>query len=272
MINDSTMGIIELTVRACIHLVSGILPFFTEPILGSGVIVQYKGRYFIISVAHFTMREGRAVGILTGRRNGDQGEIYQLGDFSYMQHIYFEDEPDADDLQMVLDNFDPGGRLDISFREIPLVENLIQEERIFNLDERGEVRVERGAKSFLVIDHDFEVDREEVYSFFGRIRPLLKDGILNFEEKLYWGLPITNISEYFIEFDLGKPILDYTRFKGCSGTPILDSQGRFVAILTHGSKLHENMIYGFRADLAKRWIELMYFQPLPDPAAENNLY
>ena len=224
------MDIFELTVRACIHMVSGIPPFFTEPILGSGVIVQYKGRYFIISAAHFTMREGRAVGILTGRRNGDEGEIYHLGDFSYMQHIYFEDEPDAEDLQMVLNNPDPGGRLDISFREIPLLEHLIQDERIFNLNEIGEVRVERGLKTFLVIDHEFEVDREEAYSFFGRIRPLLNDGILNYEERLYWGLPITNITQYFIEFDLGLPILDYTRFKGCSGAPILDSQGRFFAI------------------------------------------
>ncbi len=258
------MNVFELTVRSCIHLVSGIPHLFSEPILGSGVIVQYQKRCFIISAAHFTRKEGRSVGILTGRHNGTESEIYELGEFSYMQHLQFEDEPDAEDLQMVLDNPNAGSRLDISFREIAVPENLIQEERGFNLIEIGEIRVERGSKCFLVIDDEIVIGRDELYSFFGRIRPVLNDGILNFEEKLYWGLQITNVTQHFIQFDLGQPIGDYNRFKGCSGAPILDSQGRFVAILTHGSELNQNTIYGFRADLAKQWIHLMYFQELPE--------
>lgn len=258
------MDIFQLTVSSCIHMVSGILPDFTQPILGSGVIVEYKKRYFIISAAHFTNKDGRGVGIITGRRSGDQGEIYQLDDFSYMQHIYFEDEPDADDLQMVLANPNAGERLDISFREITRPENLVQNKRVFNLQEIGEVIVADGAKAILILDEDFELDKDERYSFYGRIRPDLNDSILHFEEKLYWNLPITEVKQFFIEFDLGEPIRDYTRFKGCSGAPILDSQGRFGAILTHGSELHQNTIYGFRAELAKQWIDLMYFQSIPE--------
>ena len=87
------------------------------------------------------------------------------------------------------------------------------------------------------------------------------NGVLHFEEQLYWGLSIKNIGEHFIEMDLGSPINDHTRFKGCSGGPILDTRGRLIGLVTHGENdTLKSSIYGFRFNKIKQWIDLMYFQ------------
>ena len=254
------MNIYECTVTSCLHLVRGETSSYLNPALGSGVIVQYKDRYFICTVEHFTRKENTKIGIITGRKKDGQTEIYELGEFSYIEHIEFEDVPDAEDLEYILKNGKAGRYFDIAFREIPLLENLVQDERIFNLNRIGEVKIERGAKSFLIVDQDFDIDKNELYSFYGRIRPNYQPGKLNFQEQLYWSLPIKSVSEHFIEFDLGEPIRDHDRFRGCSGAPVIDTQGRLVALITHGLSLDSTGVFGFRFDLVKKWIDLMYFQ------------
>ena len=61
--------------------------------------------------------------------------------------------------------------------------------------------------------------------------------------------------------DLGEPVADGSRFKGCSGAPVIDSNGRIIGLVTHGQKdLTKPYIYAFRFDKLKQWIDLMYFQ------------
>jgi len=61
--------------------------------------------------------------------------------------------------------------------------------------------------------------------------------------------------------NLGAPIKDHTRFKGCSGAPIIDTRGRLIGLVTHGEKdTTKSSIYGFRLDKVKQWIDLMHFQ------------
>ena len=120
--------------------------------------------------------------------------------------------------------------------------------------------VEEGGKTMLIVDDDYEIDKDELCSFYGRIRPSLTNGILDFQEQLYYGLTIKNIGEHFIEMDLGESIKDHNRFRGCSGGPIIDTRGRLIGLITHGGETTESSIYGFRFDKVKQWIDLMYFQ------------
>jgi hypothetical protein len=256
------MGIIELTVTACIHLVRSNLKDLKPISLGSGVIIRYKDRYFICTVSHFTDHDDENIGILTGRIKENQTEVYYLGDFSYLTKINFQEIPDAEDLIFCLENPDKSGeKLDIAFREISLLENIVQDKREFDLNGIGRITVNQGGKSLLIVDDDYEIDQGQLCSFFGRIRPHFDDRILNFQEALYWGLPIKSIGEEFIEMDLGTPIIDYSRFKGCSGAPIIDTCGRLIGLVTHGKKdPSKTSIFGFRFDKVKQWIDLMYFQ------------
>lgn len=256
------MGIIELTVTSCIHLVRSNLVDLKPISVGSGVIIRYRERYFICTVAHFSDHTDQNVGIVTGRMKNNETEIYYLSDFSYLTKIRFEEEPDAEDLVYCIENPDKSGdKLDIAFREISLLENIIQNKRVFDFDGVGTITVNEGGKTMLIVDDNYQIEKNEFCSFYGRIKPNFENRVLNFEERLYWGLPIKSISEIFIEMDLGSPIQDHKRFKGCSGAPIIDTRGRLVGLVTHGDKdTSKSSIYGFRFDKVKQWIDLMYFQ------------
>lgn len=255
------MEILKLTVTSCIHLIRSNLNDLKPESLGSGVIIKYKERFFICTVSHFTDCEGQNVGIVTGRIKDNQTEIYYLGEFSYLTQIEFKGIPDAKNLEYCLENPDKSGtKLDVAFREIPLLDNIYQHKRVFELKELGTLTIEEDGKTMLVVDDDYEIEKNELCSFYGRIRPAIENGVLDFKEHLYWGLSIKNIGEHFIEMDLGEPIKNHNRFRGCSGGPIIDTRGRLIGLISHGGETTESSIYGFRFDKIKQWIDLMYFK------------
>jgi hypothetical protein len=254
------VNIIELTVSSCQHMVKGVPPKFLNPILGSGVIVQYRKRFFVCTVEHFTRVAGQEIGIVTGRIKDSTTEIFVLGDFSYIQAVEFEDEPDAEDLIYAIENPKSGKFLDIAFKEIATPRDLVQPKRVIELADGGVVRIPYGPKNYLTVDEDFQIDEDEVFSFFGRIKPIFSKGKLEFQEALYLGLTFKGFKDPFFELDLGGQIKDFNRFRGCSGAPILDSEGRLVALVTHGPKNnHSTSVFGFRFDYVKQYIDLMYF-------------
>ncbi len=257
------MGIIELTVTSCIHLIRSNLKDLKPLSVGSGVIVKYKDRYFICTVSHFSDYKGENVGIVSGRIQDNHTEIYYLGDFSYLTQLTFDEEQmDIEDLEYCLQNPDRSGdKLDIAFKEIHLLDNIIQHQRVFELNGIGTITVNEGGKTMLIVDEDYEIDKDQLCSFYGRIRPNFTSGYLEFQEQLYWSIPIKSVGEYFIEMDLGAPIADHRRFKGCSGAPVIDTNGRLIGLITHGNKdVSKSDIYAFRFDKVKQWIDLMYFQ------------
>ena len=178
------MGIIELTVTSCIHLVRSNLSDLKPLSLGSGVIIKYKERYFICTVSHFSDFKDQNVGIVTGRIKDNQTEIYYLGDFSYLTQITFdEDVMDVEDLEYCIQNPERSGdKLDIAFKEIELLDNIIQHQRIFNLNGVGTITVNEGGKTMLIADEDYQIDTEQLCSFYGRIRPNFENGRLEFQE------------------------------------------------------------------------------------------
>jgi hypothetical protein len=256
------IGIIEIAVKTCIHMVRSELPN-TKPIsFGSGVLVIYKERYFICTVSHFTDYPNQTSGIVTGRviKNGME-EVYYLGDFSYVTKISFEELPDAEDLTFCIDNPNRSGeKLDVAVREISKLDNIIQKQKEFYFDDIGEIIVNEGGKAMVIVDDDYIVNCKESCTFFGRVIADNEENKLELEEKLYHGLPIKSIGDEFIEMDLCEPIHDHKRFKGCSGAPIIDTKGRLIGLVTHGEKdTSKSSIYGIRFDKVKRYIDLWYF-------------
>lgn len=256
------MEILRLTVTSCIHLVRSNLAELKPNSFASGVIVKYKERYFMCTVAHFVDFPDQNIGIITGRVKNNVAEIYYLGDFSYLTEIKFEDEPDAEDLEYCVANPDESGKkLDIAFKEIALLDNIYQHERIFDLNGIGKITIEEGGKTYLVVDDDYEIKKDEICSFFGRIKFDIEEEKIDYQEQLYYGLPIKNITNNFIELELGMPVSDHKRFKGCSGAPVIDTRGRLIGLVTHGEKdVTKSSVYAFRFDRVKQWIDWLYFQ------------
>lgn len=166
------------------------------------------------------------------------------------------------DLEYSLENYEAKGiKLDIAFREVSILGNIYQHKREIDLNGLGKLKINEGGMTMCIVDDNYQIDDKQLCSFYGRIRPSFYNGVLDFQECLYWGLRIDSIGEHFIKMDLGSSIADHSRFKGCSGAPIIDTRGRMIGLVPHGDDdINSSSIYGFRFDVVKQWIDLMYFQ------------
>jgi len=97
-----------------------------------------------------------------------------------------------------------------------------------------------------------------------------KDGRHIILPKFITNMKLSNIYTHIIEFNLGYQIEDHSFFKGCSGAPIFDKNNNLFAILTGGSSnVKEPFLYGFRFDIVKKFIDLLYFNESLDWALKN---
>jgi len=257
------MNLIENTVTSCIHLLILKRHDRTLAGIGSAVIIRYKDRYFLCTVHHNIRNPATMACIATGRTNGENSETIEIGDFSYVEKFSLPD-PTSQSLTEILEGEQPSDTLDIAFREISLLDNIVQQRRVIPTPD-GDFEVPAGGKSYVIADDDFDFDTNSAYSFYGRVRPAIIDGkFLDFEENLITGINLIEVQDLFLKFDLGRSIVDHSNFRGCSGAPIFDFEGRFVGLVSGGSRdVTLPYIYGFRADKLKEFIELTYFREFP---------
>ena len=108
----------------------------------------------------------------------------------------------------------------------------------------GGFKVERSSKMFLDLDYINEPNKDEVYGFYGKIKHKYEGKYLKMQPVFHNGLKYFSSSKGFHKFLAPKNIAAKEDFEGCSGAPILDSEGRLVAIackVATGTKI----VYGF---------------------------
>lgn len=233
-------------IKSTVHIVMSE-PMTMQPSgIGSGCIVDYQGKQILLTVAHVTGKEAGTC-IVTGQPPVNfQTPMYSTGAMTYLSKFditkyeeqlkQLKDEPDRIEER----DF---GQIDFSFATLQHKVEFIQKRIDFK-----EFTVPAGKK--LTIKTDLK-DRPEVgkkYGFFGRIKPLYFKGTPNadtFEtqEVLYGGAKFIRKVGYYYEFELPNPIQDHADFKGTSGAPILDTDGKLVSLVTHGYE-GAKFIYG----------------------------
>ena len=132
-----------------------------------------------------------------------------------------------------------GKRLDIAFAEIKDPINLLQPKMNF-----GVFNIEAGTKLPLYMEDATIPTKEERYGFYGKIRHMYEGRVLHMTPTFKHSLTFHTTKGDFHMFLAPDRILDSEDYEGCSGAPILDSQGRIVALacaVVRGSKI----IYGF---------------------------
>lgn len=215
---------------------------------GSGCIIEYLDRKFFVSVSHVTDVGDLVTFLETNQPDTDgKGPILKpVSGICYFDQLQVTEGMSLEDFESMLEK---GKRLDICFAEITDDIELLQPEMDF-----GTFKVPQSYKLHIDMEDTTVPTKDERYGFYGTIKhkyygPGLKKAIA-FKHSLTYH----DTKGHFHRFLSPQTILDKEDYQGCSGAPILDSQGRIVALacsVVTGTKL----IYGFSIQECKRLLD-----------------
>lgn len=246
------MDIINLIAKSSLHIIM-VRPSDNEPMaFGSGCIVSYKGRYFLLSVAHVTDINGLTTCIETNQPPVDlHTPIYSVGTMCYFDEYKIPKDKKLEEIKAfeeLLVNFDD--TLDVTFCEIKQHITLLQPEWDF-----GAYKIEKGEKVSLNLEEGGLPEKGKLFGLCGRVRQDLNGAQLKSQPTLKLDLEYRGTKgrfHYFLTPELIKDVDDYS---GCSGSPILDEDGKLVA-LTSSVMKNTKLIFGFSIDECKRLLDL----------------
>ena len=217
---------------------------------GSGCLIIYHDRLFLISVQHVTDKVEKAACIDLGTDKSDGSDLYSLGSMNFIKQFEFS-EFNASTPELI--ELDP---LDITYVEINGNIEVFQKEKKFD-----RYTITEDNKRLLYTELTDTPNKEERYSFFGRIRGKLKGSILEQQEKLILGIHYDRKIGYFERFILPETMIDPFGYKGTSGAPIISETGAVVAFVASG-KRGTKYLYGFSAVNLKTFLDI-YIQQNP---------
>lgn len=243
---------LEFIITTSVHLIL-IEPNTSEPrAFGSGILITYKERLFLLSVAHVTDLKGLQTTIETyAPTKGIQSTLYGVDGMAYFTQHPVPSNITPLALEQMLN--EPGERLDISFGEIKEPITLLQPEW-----DLGDVKIEAGHKHYIDLEKMMtdDLSRDREYDLCGRIRQRIGGNYILSEPKLVIGMKYqgTDRNRIFHRFLVPDIISNADEYRGCSGAPIFDDEGRLVAL---ASKVRENskLLYAFSIVECKRLLD-----------------
>lgn len=227
----------EIMVRSSIQV------FMADPNLpkpeafGSSCLLTYQDRLFFISVFHVT-NYNLTTYLETNLPPNEIGPLLQpVSGLCSFDLFKFTKDMNILDFEDLLQK--PQETLDITFAEIKQTLPLLQTEMDF-----GAFKVNAGNKIILDINDIAVPNNDLTYGFFGKIDPKYNGSYLEMRPTLKNNLKFYRTNGFFHLFLAPELINRKEDYEGCSGAPIIDSEGNLVAFackIRVGSKL----IYGF---------------------------
>jgi hypothetical protein len=211
---------------------SSVQVFMANPVdmrpvgFGSGCILEHRDRYFFVSVRHVTDYEGLTTFLETGIRSEEEGKPgYMLQPIGGLYTFDLLKNTAAASVKHFEDLIKKGEKLDITFAEIKQNFELRQPAMDF-----GAFKIEEGHKMILDTRDIAEPSKDKSYAFFGRVK--IQPGRLHIpmENTVKHGLKFHGVFKQFYQFNATEVILDKKDYQGCSGAPIIDSDGLLVAL------------------------------------------
>lgn len=244
-----TMTALELMVKSSIQIFQAEKDTPKPEGFGTGFIAKYLNQFFLISVSHVTNNDELTTFLETNMPSeNNKTPLKPIGGLVYYDLLKITDDTELEDFKKLIE--DGGERLDITFAKLNEQFELVQPEMDF-----GFFKVKKGSKLTLNLDYSTNPDKNETYGFYGKIRPEYQDYYLKMTPTLKHSLTFYRTIGNFHMFLAPEVIKDRDDYKGCSGAPILDSEGRIVAL---ACKIIENskVIYGFSIEECKRLIKI----------------
>lgn len=243
------MTVEELTVRTSIQIYQADKNIMKPEGFGTGCIVKYLGHTLLLSVSHVTNDDGLTTFLETNLPpDGNTTPLKPIGGLVWYDILKVSEGMDLTDFESLLEN--GGERIDVTFSKLTEDFELKQQAMDF-----GFFQIEESDKLMLDLNDATIPDKDKSYSFYGKVRPEYQGIYLKMTPTLKNGLKFHRTNGYFHMFLSPEIIKDKDDYRGCSGAPILDSEGRIVAL---ACKIRENtkIVYGFSIQECMKLIKL----------------
>ena len=195
-----------------------------EPVaFASGCLVDYLGKRMILTVAHATDND-KNWGIEVRAYQNMATKVYLIGTMMFLTQ------------GNVLDGTTE--QVDFSYATVP---NDLQPYH-HELDDSERI-IRHLPKRIQVIDFTVRPDKEKKYGFFGGTNYELGGQLLKSEGRLVIDLKFVGADRDYYIFKLPVKHPGHRYFRGTSGAPILDSNGKVVALVCGGCE-KDDLIYG----------------------------
>ena len=222
--------------------------------VGSGCIILYREKLFLISVAHVADKAGIQVSLVVGVPPQDgKSQLYAVGAMTFIDEFKVNNLDDLKgDKDLSKIDLEKVETLDITFVELKEPILLMQNE----IDFGSPFPVVTSGEKIIVPNPSLTItpSPDEEYAFFGRIKPELKGDKLFTIEKFVPMLTYVGEEGRYYKFSLPEIITDIKDYKGTSGAPIFDTQGNLVALVAY-CFLRQPFIYGFKASILKEFLD-----------------
>ena len=243
------MRVEELAVRTSIQLFQADKNIMEPVGFGTGCIVKYLGHTLLLSVSHVTNDDGLTTFVETNSKTeNNKTPLKPIGGFVWYDTFKVNDKMNLTDFVKLIET--KAERIDVTFTK--LTENFEVKQRAIDF---GHFKIEAEDKLMLDLEYATFPDKEKTYYFYGKVRHEYKGKYLKMTPTLKSGLKFHKTNGYFHKFLAPELIKDKDDYCGCSGAPILDNEGRIVAL---ACKVVEgtNVIYGFSIQECMKLIKL----------------
>lgn len=239
----------ELIVKSSIQIYQADKDILKPEGFGSGFIAKYLDQTFLKSVSHVTNNDGLATFLETNLPTQDRTTpLKPIGGLIYYDLLKVTEGMDLSNFENLIEN--NGERIDITFAKLKEQFELKQPAMDF-----GYFKVEEGDKVMLNLDNAAVPNKENIYGFYGKVRPNYEGPNLKMTPTLKNGLKFHRTNGYFHMFLAPKIIRDKDDYCGCSGAPILDSDGRIVALACK-IVVNSKIVYGFSIQECMKLIKI----------------
>lgn len=245
----------------------------------SGCLVEYKNKKYFFSVEHAVKKanfylQKKYIPKLARTELSGVGQFNRIGKLvvnEQMKNNPFLFEQQLDD--MINDNPTKENFVDFAYKEI--TDDTFKLNCFFQLiiqENFGTITREL-KKKYFKINQKIIPKKNEICKFAGFVLPttfpsrdgsIIKEYCLQKSEIEFLGN--WEKKEGYYKFKSLKPMLNDVFYEGCSGSPILNSNGRIVALVNEGCA-SRNEIYGISIETCKQYINL---DILANNILENN--
>lgn len=211
---------------------------------GSGCLINYKERLFLVSVLHGMNKVGKQAALDTGTGNENETNFILLPALNFLNQ---KDMEGIGILEPLLQKIQP---LDICYTEIKDSIDIRQKLKQF-----GEIVVHPDSKRIVYSNLDYEPTSSEEYCFLGRIKNKSEGHSLQQTDKLVAGIKYEDKIGPFERFILDKDMVNELDYQETIGAPVFSETGELVALVVHGY-LGENHLLGFSVRELKKFLDL----------------